>query len=716
MYSCDKRCTMADLDLNRAEDLMKEKYLKVVRNMSHLELKQFSKADYKKKVTRDMVQLLPNHDTAVLSDYAQCVSNALSREVQFLLSKRTRTSNIAETPTSPIISNTFINELETTMETDNTVNNQTPFTQTVVVDDDYSDSGDYSDNNSDKSDNECDICDSIEAGENSYCDQSQNCDDDATDCLNDSVTHLKQAYSAASCQLQNNEATDVTQSSQPTKKNTVQNKSSKNKLSDQKCCDTCAVKPKSKKKLDQIQCSSCMSWFHEQCMGLSKTEPVGVWSCLSCRVFPATVTSELSHLKSDINDLKKSTSCILTAVHDLTSMMERSIENINDRITALNRHMSTNDKSLTGVLETLSTTTNTIKSNLDQKSCQILNKTSAVLDKVKTSKSEKPKQNVTTEVRDLISVSSETTRNKQPTKLTQSHKTPQTAGNSRPKQTERVNKIHEKQTSRNLTVPKQKQSRPIVDVDLTQSHQPTKTIKQSTLLVGSSILKNVKTNELNRNTTVRSFPGATIETLDSKLSGFDLKQCETIVLHVGGNDADNGTDIETFAEQYGSLLTELMSNDRRIIVSGLLPRKTVDLSPYNDRLKSLCDAYEIDYIDNYGDFLLASGDIPDSYFMRDKIHLNSYGLKKLLSNINRVHHITGSRQTSLVNRRFDQSQSQSGSRRVHVGGARNYRTRTYSQERQSRKRYCHICQRDGHETRECWFNGRSSGRQERYYP
>ena len=266
-------------------------------------------------------------------------------------------------------------------------------------------------------------------------------------------------------------------------------------------------------------------------------------------------------------------------VHDLTSMMERSIENINDRITALNRHMSTNDKSLTGVLETLSTTTNTIKSNLDQKSCQISNKTSAVLDKVKTSKSEKPKQNVTTEVRDLISVSSETTRNKQQTKLTQSHKTPQTAGNSRPKQTERVNKIHEKQTSRNLTVPKQKQSRPIVDVDLTQSHQPTKTIKQSTLLVGSSILKNVKTNELNRNTTVRSFPGATIETLDSKLSGFDLKQCETIVLHVGGNDADNGTDIETFAEQYGSLLTELMSNDRRIIVFRVITQKNSRSEP-----------------------------------------------------------------------------------------------------------------------------------------
>ena len=509
---------MADLDLNRAEDLMKEKYLQVVRNMSHLELKQFSKADYKKKVTDDMVQLLPNHDTAVLSDYAQCVSNALNREVQTLLSKRTRTLNISETLTSPSLSNTFINEMETTMETDTTVNNQTPVTQTVVVDDEYSDNGDYSDNNSDHSDNECDICDSIEAGENSDCDQSQNCDDDATVCLNDSVTHLKQAYSAASRQLQHNEATVVIQSSKPTKKNTVQNKSSKNKLSDQKCCDTCTIKPKSKKKLDQIQCSTCMSWFHEQCMGLSKTESVGVWSCLSCRVFPATVTSELSHLKSDINDLKKSTSCILTAVHDLTSMTERSIENINDRITALNRHISTNDNSLTGVLETLSTTTNTIKSNLDQKSCQILNKTSAVLDKVKTSKSEKNKQNVTTEVRDSISISSETTRNNQHTKLPQSIKTRQTAGNSRLKQTKRVDKIHDKnrhqkQTSRNLTVQKQKQSN--VDVDLTKLHQPTKVIRQSTLLVGSSILKNVKTNKLNRNTTVRSFPGATIETLDS---------------------------------------------------------------------------------------------------------------------------------------------------------------------------------------------------------
>ena len=49
--------------------------------------------------------------------------------------------------------------------------------------------------------------------------------------------------------------------------------------------------------------------------------------------------------------------------------------------------------------------------------------------------------------------------------------------------------------------------------------------------------------------TVQSFPGATIESLDSKLSGYDIKWCETMVLHVDCNDADKDTDIETFAEQ-----------------------------------------------------------------------------------------------------------------------------------------------------------------------
>ena len=88
-----------------------------------------------------------------------------------------------------------------------------------------------------------------------------------------------------------------------------------------------------------------------------------------------------------------------------------------------------------------------------------------------------------------------------------------------------------------------------------------KPIKQSTLLVGSSILKGVKTNELKQDTTVRSFSGATTVTLTDKLSSHNLEKCKTVILHVGGNDADDGKDLNTFCEDYISLLESLVEND-----------------------------------------------------------------------------------------------------------------------------------------------------------
>ena len=49
-----------------------------------------------------------------------------------------------------------------------------------------------------------------------------------------------------------------------------------------------------------------------------------------------------------------------------------------------------------------------------------------------------------------------------------------------------------------------------------------KIIKQSTLLIGSSLLKNVKVGDLNKSTAVRTFPRATIDTIKSKLSEYNL--------------------------------------------------------------------------------------------------------------------------------------------------------------------------------------------------
>ena len=67
-------------------------------------------------------------------------------------------------------------------------------------------------------------------------------------------------------------------------------------------------------------------------------------------------------------------------------------------------------------------------------------------------------------------------------------------------------------------------------------------IKHETLIIGSSILKNVKTNTLNENTTVRTIPGATIEKLQQKLDNLDIGRCKNLILPVGGNDAAYGED------------------------------------------------------------------------------------------------------------------------------------------------------------------------------
>ena len=57
---------------------------------------------------------------------------------------------------------------------------------------------------------------------------------------------------------------------------------------------------------------------------------------------------------------------------------------INDRLSALSKQISSNDKTVTESIENLTSSTNIIKSTFEQKINQILNKTNSVLDKVKT--------------------------------------------------------------------------------------------------------------------------------------------------------------------------------------------------------------------------------------------------------------------------------------------------------------------------------------------
>ena len=117
----------------------------------------------------------------------------------------------------------------------------------------------------------------------------------------------------------------------------------------------------------------------------------------------------------------------------------------------------------------------------------------------------------------------------------------------------------------------------------------------------------MRVSDLKPDTTVRSFSGASADTIGEKVADYNIDECKTIILHVDGNDADEGEDLDTFSKSYVSLLNSISAENRRIIVAGLLPRKSVDLKPYNDILKTICNQNDIESIDNYDSFLLASG-------------------------------------------------------------------------------------------------------------
>ena len=497
------------------------------------------------KVLEYITALMPTFNKARLDETAQCVSNFLQREVQDLLRRKPRDS---QTNNTNLLSETVINDLNSIIEPPE---NET----TIDAIDQYDSDTHISDENEDN-------------------------DEQVTTILDNSITQLKKV------------ACDESKNSKTTEKNTHKSASYEN--NDTKCCKTCKVKPSSKRKHDMIRCSLCAHWFHEACVGIQKNEPVGIWMCETCRCIPASVKDDISGMKSEINGLKECTQNILKAVLEMSKKVENNFGSINDLVTALLRQINGKDLVITESLEQLQTSTDTLKSSLDQKACKITNQTAAILEKVKTQgeniktitksnpnihrpDSNKPKdtnQNVITEGRNSAEIQTNTSERKKFKKPKPKAKHQNTS-----KQNNQNNQSAEK-IPQSLNVDEAKDY-----IDLTKGTE--KNIKQTTLLVGSSILKGVQTKDLNSDTAVRSFSGATTVSLKEKLQEYDIQKCKTVILHVGGNDADDEDSLETFCDNYIELLESLACDDRLLIVSGLLPRKSVDLEPYNGTLKIL---------------------------------------------------------------------------------------------------------------------------------
>ena len=187
-------------------------------------------------------------------------------------------------------------------------------------------------------------------------------------------------------------------------------------------------------------------------------------------------------------------------------------------------------------------------------------------------------------------------------------------------------------------------------------------------------------------------------TLKDELSNYNIENCKNVILHISSNDADNGKDSDTFCDDYISLLESLVEDDRRIIIFGLLPRRGMDLEPYIiKKLKSVFDENNIDFVNHFDSFL-ESGKLSQTYYRHDKVYLNVNDIRKLLSNVNNVCKVTQSN-----------TKRQSLSSRGRSQRLGKWSGPPSSRGPRSLPQYCHICCIRGHNTPECWFNGRNAG-------
>ena len=283
-------------ELIQLEDALKEKHIDIIRNMSHLELKKFSKGKYKEKLLKELKQQLPGYDNETqLSETSQCEANTLCREANSKNKSRVRESTSAKN-VSALLSDTVIADLDSSLHTDATHGLDPP-----------------------PPDHECDdVDDGDDSGEESDNESQQ--DHDA----NDSITQLKQIDTT------DNETTDHSNTTKPKQNNADQSEKTV-------CIQICKIKPNSKQQYDRTRCTLCLMWYHDKCVGLDKDEPIGLWLCPSCRNTLHVLKNDVTCLKNDVKSIKECTESILTAVNGLSTKLEDCVGELHDRITAYRR-------------------------------------------------------------------------------------------------------------------------------------------------------------------------------------------------------------------------------------------------------------------------------------------------------------------------------------------------------------------------------------------
>ena len=165
-------------------------------------------------------------------------------------------------------------------------------------------------------------------------------------------------------------------------------------------------------------------------------------------------------------------------------------------------------------------------------------------------------------------------------------------------------------------------------------------VHEETRLVGDSIVRGQLEEFCGRVPSRRRrycFPGASLKDITASIDDVtkDASTNTLYVIHAGTNDVQH-TRSEELMEKYREMIQKYKTKSKNIIISGILPRINADTRFYNiafstnNRLKTLCQQENVEFIDMWNDFYNQH-----RLFQKDGLHLNSVGsarMGRLLNN------------------------------------------------------------------------------------
>ncbi|CAH1259360.1 Hypp2262 [Branchiostoma lanceolatum] len=224
------------------------------------------------------------------------------------------------------------------------------------------------------------------------------------------------------------------------------------------------------------------------------------------------------------------------------------------------------------------------------------------------------------------------------------------------------------------------------------------------LLIGDSNLKYVNTRGL-QDTIVMTRPGRRLKDISQELDTTDLQSYSHVVVHAGTNDLterEDEHDIANIGKEAERLCTIVKDKHPRVklALSGICPRAdralpAAKVAPANAALRRVADERRVLYVDNEGSFQYRNGQLDESLYDRDRLHISRRrGASRLVANINEVVPILPTRS------RMQQPRQIPGEPPCHFCGESGHVTRACRHGGPIR---CKSCNQLGHKAKMCRF-------------